>query len=99
MFKEKYLSVIIIIVGIWGSLLLVGCAKDTEAPVIISTHPPKGNSEVAINTLLSATFGEEMDSTTINTSTFSVDNGVKGMVYYKDKTASFPCYSDYTSWS
>jgi hypothetical protein len=64
---------------------------DTVPPSITSTTPLDSVIDVPINTTLSATFSEDMDPSTIDTNTFSVDNGVTGTISYDigTKTATF----------
>jgi len=45
---------------------------DTGAPTVSSVSPASGATGVALNTTVTATFSEAMDSTTINTSTFEL---------------------------
>jgi len=63
---------------------------------VIETVPTDGATNVALNTVITVTFPEEMDQTTINTDTFFVQTGtaygynnVSGTVAYNDKTATF----------
>ena len=66
-------------------------APDITPPTIVSTNPLDVEINVAINTTVSTTFSEAMDASTINNSTFTIDNGVTGTVAYDDatKTATF----------
>lgn len=82
------------------SLLLAGClggggggsgggtTTDTTAPTVSSTSPASNATSVAINTTVSATFSEAMNSSTINTTTFTV-SGVTGTVALSGNTATF----------
>ncbi|MGI9043509.1 MAG: Ig-like domain-containing protein [Gemmatimonadaceae bacterium] len=45
---------------------------DTTPPTVVSTVPADGATGVATNTIVSATFSEPMDSSTINTTTFTL---------------------------
>lgn len=61
-------------------------------PSIISTSPTSGITGVGTNIVLTATFNETMDASTIGTSTFILSNGggnVSGTVSYSGTTASF----------
>ena len=58
-------------------LFIIGCKKVLEepgttglCPIVVSTVPTNGATAVALNTLISATFNEVIDSTTLNSSTF-----------------------------
>ena len=79
--------------------LISGCAEDnfieTEGvcPVVSSTIPLNGALGVPLRQVISATFNEEMNPTTINAATFIVTeaNGtaVAGAVTYSGTTATF----------
>jgi hypothetical protein len=87
----------------WLILSLVffsaGCKKVTEetgivgvCPIVISTDPDNLATEVGLNKIITATFNEGMDPSTINESSFTVKNGgvtVEGDVTYSGTTASF----------
>ncbi|KAB2834967.1 MAG: hypothetical protein F9K48_05245, partial [Candidatus Brocadia sp.] len=67
-------------------------APDTQPPTISSTSPAKDTKDVAIDTVITATFSEAMDVATINTTTFTVNEGsnnIDGTVAYSDMTATF----------
>jgi len=49
-------------------------------PMVTSVSPPNGAAGVCPNTVITATFSEEMYSPTINTATFTVAPGVTGTV-------------------
>ena len=51
----------------------VGAAADTTAPTVISTTPGNGDSAIAVNTLVLASFSEAMDPLTITPATFSLE--------------------------
>ncbi|HHT9111067.1 MAG TPA: Ig-like domain-containing protein, partial [Candidatus Brocadiaceae bacterium] len=63
---------------------------DITPPTVISTNPLNNAIDVDINTVITATFSEPMDETTMNTSTFTID-GVTGTVSYDpaSKTATY----------
>ncbi|MBF0100681.1 MAG: Ig-like domain-containing protein, partial [Desulfobacterales bacterium] len=74
-----------------------GAAPDTTAPSVTHTAPFAAAKEVAVNTRITATFNEEMDPLTINTTTFSLQNGtnlVSGTVIYSGVTAVFTPLQD-----
>ena len=67
-------------------------AAPATTPTILSKSPADGASDVAINTSISVTFSEPMDSATLTTSTFTLSSGpasVPGTVIYSDSTAVF----------
>jgi Ice-binding-like/Bacterial Ig-like domain len=65
----------------------------TGAPTVISTTPTSGATTVPVNTLLSATFSEPMDPTTITGTTFTLTGPgatpVAGAITYSGATATF----------
>ncbi|MBF0502918.1 MAG: Ig-like domain-containing protein [Candidatus Riflebacteria bacterium] len=70
-----------------------GAVPDTTPPTVASTDPASGAVSVAINKTLVSIFSESMDSTTINTTNFTVigpgGTPVSGTVAYAGLTASF----------
>ncbi len=61
-------------------------------PVVVSSDPANGAANVPVNKVISATFNEIMNATTINNTTFLLKQGtnpVSGMVSYVGNTASF----------
>jgi serine protease len=72
-----------------------GAAPDTTPPGVISTSPPPGAADVAVNSPITATFSEAMTSSTINESTFMLlrpnNTEVAGTVFYDftTRTARF----------
>ena len=46
--------------------------KDKAPPAVVDTFPRDGASDVSLNSLVSASFSKRMDSSTINTDTFTV---------------------------
>lgn len=79
--------------------LISGCANDDfeeielVCPVVLSTIPANGALGVPFRQIISATFNEEMDSSTINASTFIVTTAagaaVTGTITYSGNTATF----------
>ncbi len=67
----------------------------SSGPQVTSTVPASNATNVSVTTIISATFDKDMDSSTINTSTFTVkdssNNSVSGTVTYNSntKTATF----------
>ena len=69
-----------------------GTEADTTAPRVSSTSPLNDATDVAFNTLVSATFSEPMDPLTISTASFTLMDGttsVPGAVSYTGVTATF----------
>jgi Big-like domain-containing protein len=76
-----------------------GCKKVTEetglsgvCPMVISTSPADTVTGVSINTTIEAIFNEVMDSSTINSGTFTLKHGdtvIAGVVAYTGTTATF----------
>ena len=66
--------------------------SDTTPPSVSLTIPADGATDVPINATVTATFSEEIDSSTINTSTFTVSKGgygISGSMSYGGTTATF----------
>ncbi len=69
-----------------------GMAVDTELPTVTESNPLSDASNVSRNVVITATFSEEMDATTISSSSFTLTMGtteVSGAVEYSDLTATF----------
>jgi 6-phosphogluconolactonase (cycloisomerase 2 family) len=69
-----------------------GTGQDTTKPTIISTSPASSATSVAINSAITITFKEDMDSSTINTTNITLKVGttpVSGTVSYASKVATF----------
>jgi hypothetical protein len=69
-----------------------GTVVDNTAPPVNSTNPGGSAAGVATNSSVSANFGEALDPTTVNTSTFTLKAGmtpVAGTVSYDNKVATF----------
>lgn len=58
---------------------------DTTSPTVVNTLPEDNATGVAIDATVMATFSEAMDSSTINTDSFTLD-GVSGTVTYDSDT-------------
>lgn len=68
------------------------CGQTMGPPVVYSTTPYADQTNVAVNSKVTATFSEAMDATTITGSTFtltSAGSAVAGTVSYSGKTATF----------
>jgi hypothetical protein len=69
-----------------------GSSPDTTPPTVNSTSPLNAATDVAVDALISATFSEVMDASTLTTSTFLVYDGTfyrAGTVSYAGTTATF----------
>jgi Ice-binding-like/Bacterial Ig-like domain len=76
-----------------------GCKKVIEqtgtvgvCPIVITTDPADTEKNVVLNKVIKATFNEVMDSATITTTTFTLQQGgtmISGTVTYSGTTASF----------
>jgi hypothetical protein len=69
--------------------------SDFTAPTVDSTSPPNGATDVLVDTVVTATFSEAMDESTITTSSFTIA-GVSGSVSYNSGsyTATFTPAAD-----
>jgi len=75
-------------------------SKDTASPTISSTSPDNNAKDIANNTSITATFSEAMDSSTINTSSFTLNgSAISGTVSYDSATmtAAFTPSADLAS--
>lgn len=79
-------------------LLFSGCAEDDFnevdglCPLVLSTVPEDGDIDVPLNQVITATFNEKMNPTTITGASFTVSaNGalIAGTVTYSNLTATF----------
>ena len=94
MIAKKLLTTIAIAIIV----LFSGCANDDFVgvnglcPVVESTVPADGTINVPLNQVISATFNEKMNPTTISQTSFTVAaNGtlINGTVTYNNLTATF----------
>ncbi len=60
-------------------------AGDTTPPTVVSTSPVADATDVAVDTVITATFSEAMDELTLTTGSFTLD-GVSGSVAYDSGT-------------
>jgi hypothetical protein len=61
-------------------------------PIVVSTDPANGATDVALNKVVTATFSTNMNPATINATTFTMKQGatvITGVVTYSGMTASF----------
>jgi methionine-rich copper-binding protein CopC len=69
-----------------------GAAPDTVPPAVVSVAPGDGAVGVSVATVLTATFSEAIDPTTLNSASFTLTGGgevVLGEVRYTGTTATF----------
>ena len=79
------------------TVFIAGCRKDDYVetpglcPVVISTSPASGETDVPIVKIITATFNEAIDPSTITQSSFTLQgiSPVTGTVSYTGRTASF----------
>jgi hypothetical protein len=65
---------------------------DATPPTVIATDPLNAATSIALNKKVTATFSEAMDSSTINSTTFTLKQGanaISGTVSYSGTTATF----------
>lgn len=74
-----------------SSTLTFFITYDTIPPTVRSVSPADGSTDVASSSNFGVAFSEAIDPSSINTSTFMVDNGVTGTVIYNagSQTALF----------
>lgn len=92
--KQKKLLITIVLSIV---VLIIGCSKDDfneiigECPVVESTNPSDGVTNVPLNQVITVTFNEEMDPSTINPDSFSIVGSslVGGTISYIGTTATF----------
>ncbi len=91
--KFKKMSVAVFAILMFS--MFAGFVNVSSASVI-ETVPANGAAKVAVNTVITVTFPQEMDSATINNTTFFVQTGtaygytnVAGTVTYNAQTATF----------
>lgn len=66
-----------------------GTVADTTAPFISSTNPASGDSNVPINSTVSATFNEILDPSSVSASMLTITGGATGSVALTDQALSF----------
>ncbi|BBE20873.1 antifreeze protein [Aquipluma nitroreducens] len=74
------------------SFTTVGSGPDVTLPTVLSVVPTNNASAIALNSKITVTFSEAMNSTTINTTSFTLKQGstnVAGTVAYSGTSASF----------
>lgn len=77
--------------------LILGCTKDDFqgtvglCPTITATNPTNSSTSVPLNQVITATFNEEMNPTTINQTTFTITGltAIAGIISYSGTTVTF----------
>jgi len=93
-------TLLILMSGGYVFIPAIYAEPDTTPPTVISTYPADGDIELPCSVNVTATFSEDMNSSTINNSTFtlkdSADVPVLGIVTYDSgtKTAMFNPITD-----
>jgi hypothetical protein len=92
MLKAGKAWMFVIVLGVFAG----GCGREQTgfvAPTVVSTIPANNATGVPITQIVSATFNEAMNPTTINTVTFTVapsgGAAIVGVVAYSGVTATF----------
>ncbi|MCP4703518.1 MAG: Ig-like domain-containing protein [candidate division Zixibacteria bacterium] len=105
---SKTIYIIVLIFAITSLLIVCGKKKPTEPthetnpPTLLYTSPANTASNIGVDAVISATFSEPIDSTTVNAITFSVNNSVTGDYSFNGNTiyltpfASFSYSTTYT---
>ncbi|WP_415396561.1 ice-binding family protein [Sulfurimonas sp. CS5] len=97
---KQYSNILLLSMLFMFTIFTTGCKDDsvivapevTAAPVIVSTTPSIGDTNVTINTSVAAFFDKELDATTVNTTTFTLKSGatsVAGAVSYANNAMVF----------
>lgn len=91
--KMKLLLTTFVIASV---VLTTGCRDDSfketrgECPTVVSTNPANLATNVPLSQVITVTFNEDMDATTVNNSTFILYGSiVEGTVTYANKVATF----------
>lgn len=90
MFSAVMLAAVVLVVGCENNDSLTPTSQ--PIPTITAKSPDSNATNVALNKIISITFSETMDPSTINTTTFSLKQGTKtvlGTVGYSGTTATF----------
>ena len=78
-------------------LILAGCLKDDfveidgVCPIVISTTPANGDTNIPLNQIILVNFNEEMNPSTITETSLTIDglSAVSGTITYLGTTATF----------
>lgn len=85
---NRYRILKIISAVIFLTLFVTSCGRvylgtgDSTGPTVVSIHPENGLTNVALDTLITATFSEHVESASLTPATFYLDEGVTGSVSY-----------------
>ncbi len=91
--KKLFAAFVVLLVA-----LIAGCKKDGylevigACPYVISTSPVNGATSVPLNKVITVTFNEAMDPSTITSTSFTVQStsaAITGTITYSGNTASF----------
>ncbi|MDD2278804.1 MAG: ice-binding family protein [Bacteroidales bacterium] len=100
----KLKTIIPIVAILLPIVFMSSCEKDDTddglRPTIVSSDPLSNQTDVARNKVISITFSEAMDPTTINTSSFTLKQGttqIVGVVAYSGVTATFTSSSTFNA--
>ncbi len=66
-----------------------GTVADNTAPFISSKNPTSGDTNMPINSTISATFNEILDPSTVNSTTLTISNSIAGTLTLTDQTLAF----------
>ena len=72
-------------------MFTTGAAPDTTPPIVNATSPINNATGVAVDATISATFSEDMDATTIDASSFTLNNGATGTISYNAISRTAAC--------
>ncbi len=99
--SKNYLTAIA--VAMVSVFFITSCEKtddnETIALTVNATSPTNNATEVVLNRIVTATFSEVMDLSTLNSSSFTLKEGndaVDGTVSYTDSTATFTPLADFS---
>lgn len=97
----KYLTSTIF-TAIFLGIIMIGCSDSStganddpdvpDVPEVIATSPESNDVNIERNVSITITFSEEMDASTINSTTFTLKQGttaIAGAVSYSETTATF----------
>ncbi|MDZ4758011.1 MAG: ice-binding family protein [Bacteroidota bacterium] len=80
---------------IWS--FTTGNTASAKPPMVISTYPAHGSTDIVLNTKIIANFNNSMNPSTINATTFRVKHGnisIAGIVSYSGTSATFIPYTN-----
>lgn len=99
MFK-KSVFLMSLLVAVYGCGSGGGSSTDTTPPTVSSVSPANGATGVALSATISATFSEEMEESTVTTSTFAISTGgnnINGTISHSGNTYTFTPSTSLTS--